>query len=178
MGVALNIKKSDPIKTNRAPKVDSRRREQPEKDPFVKEESPETPASIGNNRSILVADDNPVVLKAFEMKLKASGFNVTTTNRGATVASSAEMAKAELIILDVNFAEHSSVDWNGFSVMQWLARFPELATIPVILISGGNAEQYREKALAAGAIAFLQKPINYQELLSVILNALNKPLSQ
>jgi len=53
--------------------------------------------------------------------------------------------------------------------MQWLRRFPELAGTPVILISGSDAAQYREKALQAGAVAFFQKPVLYKDLLATIL---------
>src|SRR5580700_3361219 len=43
--------------------------------------SPTEPsAPIGQNRKILVADDNSIVLKAFELKLKASGFEVSTAS--------------------------------------------------------------------------------------------------
>lgn len=150
----------------------------PEKPPFVPDAplpdsaKPSPPEPIGQDRSILVVDDNQVVLKAFELKLKASGFTVTTTSCAETVASSAESARAELIILDVNLPSFSGPDWSGFTVMQWLRRFPELRNIPVILISGEGISQYREKALAEGAVAFFQKPVDYHELLAVIVHAL------
>lgn len=168
--VPKNDKKAAP-----AQKLDSKRRATAEKQPFSedKEQAAAMPA-VGRNQSILVADDNPVVLKAFELKLKAQGFNVTTTNAGSMVAGVAANTQAELIILDVNLVESGNVEWSGFTVMQWLARFPELAHIPVILMSGSEAENYREKAVAAGAVAFFQKPINYEELLAVVLNTLEK----
>ena len=126
----------------------------------------------GMPRGILVVDDNLVVLKAFEMKLKAAGFTVSTTPNAASVASIAEMAKVDIIILDVNFPVVGNMDWSGFTVMQWLKRFPELGNIPVIMISGSEQAQHREKALAAGAIAYFQKPVQYSELLATILQAL------
>lgn len=133
------------------------------------------PVPIGKNHSILVVDDNPVVLKAFELKLKADGFVVTTSTDSASVASTAEQAKAELIVLDVNFPPGGAMDWTGFTVMQWLNRFPELAKLPIILISGSDSAEYKEKALAAGAVAFFQKPVVYQEILDVILKTLGEP---
>jgi CheY-like chemotaxis protein len=132
------------------------------------------PESVGKNRRILIVDDNPVVLKAFELKLKSDGFAVTTTVNGAAVASSAEQAQAELIVLDVNFPPGGAMEWNGFTVIQWLNRFPELARVPVILISGSEAAEYKEKALAAGAVAFFQKPVVYKEILEVILKTLGE----
>jgi CheY-like chemotaxis protein len=123
-------------------------------------------------RGILVVDDNPVVLKAFEMKLKAEGFAVTTTPNAASVAGMAATAKVDVIILDISFPAEGQMEWSGFTIMQWLKRFPELGDIPVIMITGSDSVQYREEALAAGAVAFFQKPVRYSDLLAVILQAL------
>jgi CheY-like chemotaxis protein len=130
---------------------------------------------IGRNRRILVVDDNPVVLKAFELKLKSDGFIVSTITNSELVASTAEQAQAELIVLDVNFPPGGAMEWNGFTVMQWLQRFPELGRIPVILISGSEAAEYKNKALAAGAVAFFQKPVVYKDILEVMLKTLGEP---
>jgi CheY-like chemotaxis protein len=161
------------------PKQDIRLLEAKEKLPFLTKEADgaaaanEPPATIGKDRRILVVDDNPVVLKAFKLKLQAAGFIVSTTADGATVASEAEQANADLIILDINFSGGGgSVHWNGFTVMQWLRRFPHLAKIPVIVITGGDAAKSREKAMAAGAVAFFEKPVDFKELLGAMLPAL------
>ena len=147
-----------------------------EKEAFSTEGLAETtpPTPLAKNRRILIVDDNPVVLKAFELKLKSDGFVVTTTSNSAAVASTAEQMLAELIILDVNFPPGGAMEWNGFTVMQWLNRFPELARLPVILISGSEAAEYKTKALAAGAVAFFQKPVVYKEILEVILKTLGE----
>ena len=150
-----------------------------EKEPFAPEGADSAahgapPPSVGGNRSILVVDDHPVVLKAFELKLKANGFAVTTSSNPATVATVAQQSKAELIILDIHFHGGSGVEWTGFTVMQWLRRFPDLAKIPVILITGGEAAKYKDKALAEGAAAFFEKPVNYQDLLATMLTLLSR----
>jgi two-component system cell cycle response regulator DivK len=142
--------------------------------------APETepPAPIGRDRRILVVDDNEVVLKAFEMKLRASGFKVFTTPKPGDVASCADECKAELILLDINFSPpgYTAMEWNGFGVIQWLRRFPELASIPVILMSGADSAKCEEKALASGAVAFFSKPVDYPKLLATILQYLgDKP---
>jgi two-component system KDP operon response regulator KdpE len=150
-----------------------------EKEAFSTEAAPQAPpAPIGNNRRVLVVDDNAVVLKAFELKLKADGFAVTTTTNSSAVASTAEQTQTELIVLDVNFPTGGAMEWNGFTVMQWLRRFPEMQRIPVILISGSDSAEYGKRALAAGAIAFFQKPVIYTEILEAMLKALGeKPAS-
>src|SRR5579859_6521517 len=105
-----------------------------EKDPFLEERSAQNnpPAPIGKDRRILIVDDNPVVLKAFELKLKSDGFCVATTTNSAAVASTVEQTKSELVVLDINFPAGGAMEWSGFTVIQWLRRFPELAQLPVI----------------------------------------------
>lgn len=152
-----------------------------EREPLLRDAAPAAPpgnppALIGRNRKILVVDDNPVVLKAFEIKLKSSGFAVVTTENGAAVARTAELEKPELIILDINFPSGSAMEWSGFTILQWLRRFPELAKIPVIFITGSETQQYQEKARAAGAVALFQKPVDYKVLLPAILQAIGDPL--
>ena len=171
MAISLQLvtKNEKPVKGHRRPAAK-------EKEAFSQEQSAasEPPKLVGNNRRILVVDDNPVVLKAFELKLKADGFLVTTSSNSASVASCAEQAKAELIVLDVNFPAGGAMEWNGFTVMQWLRRFPELRQIPVILISGSESAEYKERALAAGAVAFFQKPVVYKDILGVMLQTLGE----
>jgi CheY-like chemotaxis protein len=139
-------------------------------------DAPNAPApAIGQNRKILVVDDNPVVLKAFELKLKASGFEVLTATEGAAAVSLARQTNPDLIVLDVNFPPDvgsSGLQWDGFNIVQWLRRFQDASDIPVIIVSAGDPAKYKEKSLAAGAVAFFQKPIKYEEFMTTISQAL------
>lgn len=152
-----------------------------EKLPFVIDEKNEAagiepaPSLVGRNRKILVVDDNPVVLKAFELKLKASGFAVTTATDGAGAVSQVGKNRPEVIILDINFppgSGASGLQWNGLTIMQWMRRFQEAANIPVIIITGAEPAEYKAKFLAAGAIGFFQKPVDYAEFLPTLLQTL------
>ena len=142
--------------------------------PDAPEGTPVPPIDAARKHRILVVDDNPVVLKAFELKLKASGYEVATTPNAANVASAAEDSRAELIILDINFPPSGAMEWSGFTVLQWLRRFPELAKVPVILITGSEGSAFRDQCLAVGAIAFFQKPIDYKGLLAVLVQTFEK----
>jgi CheY-like chemotaxis protein len=135
----------------------------------------DTHTPIGQNRKILVVDDNPVVLKAFELKLKTLGFQVITATEGSEAVSSARHERPDLIVLDINFPPDvgsSGLQWDGFNIMQWMQRFQEVSKIPVIIITGSEPEKYRDRALAAGASAFFQKPIQNQEFLMTIRRVL------
>jgi CheY-like chemotaxis protein len=123
--------------------------------------------ALGQGRKILVVDDNPTVLKAFELKLKSFGFTVLTASEGAPAVSVARQERPDVIVLDINFPPdvgNSGLQWDGFNIMQWMKRFQEASSIPVIIITSGDPK-LKDKALAAGAVAFFQKPINNEEFL-------------
>ncbi|HWY78462.1 MAG TPA: response regulator [Verrucomicrobiae bacterium] len=135
------------------------------REPFAPEATPipDLP-SLGRNRKVLVVDDNVVVLKAFEAKFKASGFEVILARDTMSAVTEARKRKPDLIVLDINFPPDNSLislQWNGLNVLQWLKRFEELSPIPVVVVSGDDAEKSEKKALAAGGSAYFQKPLNF-----------------
>jgi two-component system, OmpR family, KDP operon response regulator KdpE len=127
--------------------------------------------SIGKGRKILVIDDNSVVLKAFELKLKASGFQVLTASEGSEAVSVARKSKPDVIVLDINFPPDvgsSGLQWDGFNIMQWMRRFEEVGQIPVIIVSSNEASKSKQKALDAGAADYFQKPVDYEQFMIAV----------
>jgi CheY-like chemotaxis protein len=149
----------------------------PEETIFASHESPKADVNIGQGRKILVVDDNMVVLKAFEIKLKACGFEVVMATEGAAAVSAARANRPDLIVLDINFPPDvgsSGMQWDGFNIMQWLRRFQEVANIPVIIMTSGDPAKFQQKAINHGAVAFFEKPINYDEFLLAVHRAVTK----
>ena len=58
--------------------------------------------------------------------------------------------------------------WDGFLIMAWLQRMEEAKHIPVMIITSGEPEKFKARALKAGAVGFFQKPVNNDELLAAI----------
>lgn len=131
---------------------------------------------IMNRKKILVVDDSLVILKTTSMKLAANGFDVCTAEDGAGAVSAVRRDKPDLILLDLSFppdvAHGGGVPWDGFLIMEWLRRLDEAKHIPIIVITGGDPVKYKGRALAAGAVSFFHKPINNDELLTVIRKTL------
>jgi CheY-like chemotaxis protein len=125
-----------------------------------------------NRKKILVVDDSLVVLKTVSMKLIANGYDVVTAEDGAGAVSAVRKAKPDLILLDLTFppdvAHGGGVAWDGFLIMNWRQRLEEAKHIPIIVITGGDPEKYKDRALAAGAVNFFHKPINNDDLLTII----------
>jgi CheY-like chemotaxis protein len=128
---------------------------------------------------ILVADDNVVVLKALSIKLKSAGYEVRTAMDGSTAVSCVRRDRPDLIILDINFppdvAHGGGISWDGFLILDWLRRIDEVRDTPIIFITSGEPGKFREKAMKAGAVAFFQKPIDQEEMLSVIRHTVGEP---
>ena len=125
-----------------------------------------------SQKKILVVDDNPVIVRTLGMKLKSKGYEVLTALDGATASSTVRTNKPDLILLDISFppdaANVGGVAWDGFLILDWIRRIDGAQNIPIIIITGGDPKQYKDRSMAAGATAFFHKPINNDELLDVI----------
>ena len=100
-----------------------------------------------------------------------------TATEGSAAVSTARNERPDLVVLDINFPPDvgsSGLQWDGFNIMQWMHRFQEAADIPVIIITGGDPAKFKERALAAGAAAFFQKPINNEEFLLAVRRILGQ----
>lgn len=131
-----------------------------------------------SQKKILIVDDNLVIVKALTLKLQSSGYEVITAEDGAGAVGKARQQRPDLIVLDINFppdvAHGGGVPWDAFLIMDWLRRMEEIKDTPFIIITGGDAQKFRQRALSCGAVAFFPKPVNNEELLSAIRNALGE----
>jgi len=133
-------------------------------------------------KKILVVDDDPVILKALSWDLERGGYEVITAVDGPEAFAVVRQQKPDLILLDFFFppdAFQSGNTWDGFLIIQWLQRMgdPRNRHIPVIVISGAEPQEFGPRCLAAGAVAYLQKPLRVPELLAAIQQATGAPLN-
>jgi len=128
---------------------------------------------------ILIADDNVVVLTTVSIKLKSVGYEVRTALDGTTAISCVRRERPDLIILDINFPQEpgrsGGIEWDGFLILDWLRRIDEVRDTPIIFITSGESAKFRDRAMAAGAVAFFQKPIDQTEMLNVIRHTVGEP---
>ena len=120
-------------------------------------------------KKILVVDDNEIVIKSITLKLQGAGYQLITAMDGSEAVAMARKEKPDLILLDISFpADVGSVPWDGFRIMEWFHRLDAAKKIPIIIITGSEDPKFRDRATAAGAVAFFQKPIEHDYLLKVI----------
>src|SRR5579863_48275 len=118
---------------------------------------------------ILVVDDDPDLVRAMRLRLRASNFEVATATDGYSAIASAQKERPNLIILDLGLPVG-----DGFVVLDRLQNSDSLAGIPVIVLSARDPQTNEERALKAGATAFFQKPADNDELMNVIRASLGE----
>lgn len=129
----------------------------------------------GSPKKILVVDDDAIILKTTSLKLKSRGYAVATAMDGPAAISAVRREKPDLIVLDISLPPNvGAVAWDGLLIISWLRRLEEARQIPIIVITGGDPMEYKNRSLAAGAMAFFHKPIDHTDLLSVIERAVSR----
>ena len=110
---------------------------------------------------VLVIDDDPNVRDLIARLLAKDGFNVITATNGADGLRVAMDVRPDVITLDVMMG-----GMDGWMVLSELKATPELATIPVIMLTMVDD---KNKGFALGAADYLTKPIDRKRL-STLLN--------
>jgi two-component system KDP operon response regulator KdpE len=122
---------------------------------------------------ILVVDDDPDLVRALRLRLRANNYEVTTATDGYTAVANAQKERPALIILDLGLPVG-----DGFVVLDRLQAIDSLSSIPIIVLSARDPQANEERALKAGAAAFFQKPADNDELMNVIRVSLSPSQQQ
>jgi DNA-binding response OmpR family regulator len=109
------------------------------------------------------------VRRGLHIRLKANHYDAFFAVDGLSSISEAKKHQPDLIILDLGLPAG-----DGFVVLERLRADDSLNLIPVIVVSGRDRLADKERALKAGAKAFLEKPLENEELLAVIRHALGE----
>ena len=120
-------------------------------------------------RKILIVDDDQDLLRGLGVRLNANNYKVSFASDAISAVSMARKEEPDLIILDIGLP-----GGDGFTVMQRLSSMANLASIPIIILTGRDSFANEERATAAGAKAFLQKPVDNNLLLASIQEALKQ----
>jgi diguanylate cyclase (GGDEF)-like protein/PAS domain S-box-containing protein len=116
---------------------------------------------------ILVVDDEPRLVRALASLLRSSGYDVTEAHGGKHACELIDTLRFDLALLDLRMPE---VD--GFAVMAHLAnQQPECGNI---VISGESSFTAVSRALRRGALDYVRKPFDPEELLSTIAGVAGK----
>jgi two-component system KDP operon response regulator KdpE len=120
------------------------------------------PASTRGNK-ILVIEDDQFLCMGLKSRLKANHYDPCFAHDAESALSAALTETPDLIILDIGLPRR-----DGYFVMQSLNALPELAEIPVIVLTARNGFTDERRCLDAGAKRFFEKPVSNRRLLTAI----------
>ena len=139
--------------------------------PAAPADTEETQATVPGKR-VLIVDDDPVFLEATAMKLRTAGFRVRTAREGSEAIAALGEEPADAILMDIAFdpdVGHGGMgSWDGFQIMSWLRGNPAASGARFIMVSNSDSASERQRARQLGAVAYFQKPLDYDRLLAVV----------
>jgi len=109
----------------------------------------------------MVVDDSASMLAFLVDTLTAEGFEVRPATGGEAAWEAIQDAPPELILLDIRMP-----GLDGFEVLRRVKAHPTVHDLPVLLLSGSTGPDERIKGLAQGAVDFISKPFQREELLA------------
>ena len=127
----------------------------------MSEEPPE--AEKPWQHTVLVADDDKLILRMIATTLEASRYRVLTATTGEEALALIRSERPDLVLLDVLMPR-----LDGMTVCRAIRADAELCELPVIFVSALDDEGLAERAQEAGASDFLSKPVLAQELLRLV----------
>jgi len=114
-------------------------------------------------RRILVADDDPVIVRLLQVNFKLEGYDVETASHGEEAIQKARDAHPELILLDVMMP-----GLDGWEVCRRLKEDDGTAGIPVIFLSARAQDEDRKRGLELGVVEYVTKPFDPGDLVGLV----------
>lgn len=123
---------------------------------------------MAKNEKILIIDDEIVLLEAIAKKLTLEGFEIVKATDGQEGLAKIRQEKPDLILLDILMPK-----MDGMEVLEEVNKDPELAKIPIIIISNSGQPVEIEKAMSLGVKDYLIKAeFDPEEVLVKVRNVL------
>lgn len=107
---------------------------------------------------ILVAEDEPIMLKTIELRLKKDGHEVIATDNGRTAMEQIDLHHPDLIITDIMMPYVSGLELVG------KVKAPGQPNVPIIVLSAMGQEKVVLEAFNLGADDYITKPFSPNEL--------------
>jgi len=118
---------------------------------------------------VLLVEDNEVNRYLVRFLLEHGGFTVITANNGMEAIEQARAHKPDLILMDIQMPV-----MDGYEATQLLKADAALRSVPVVALTAYAMPHERERALAAGCIGQIEKPINTQTFIEQLRQFLGR----
>jgi FixJ family two-component response regulator len=115
---------------------------------------------------IAIVDDEESIRRALERLLRSAAMDVETFSSGDAFLAAVATSPVDCVVLDIHMSGVS-----GFDVQAQMVQSG--SSVPIIVMTGHDMPDSRVRALAAGAVAYLLKPVDERVLLDTITAAIS-----
>lgn len=120
-----------------------------------------------DQKTVMIIEDEPEAAEMFAEMMRVNGFRVIKMLGSSPAISMIAKEKPDVIILDIMMP-----DISGLEVLRYMRREPELASIPVIVVSAKSMPGDIRVGLDAGAFKYLTKPVGFLDLKQAVDQAM------
>jgi len=103
-------------------------------------------------KSILIVEDDALLVDIYSTKLQLSGFEVRVVDNGDKVFAEVKEKKPDLVLLDIVLPH-----MDGWDILQRLNTMDEMKDVPIVMLSNLGQKEEVEKGLRLGAAKYLIK---------------------
>jgi len=118
-------------------------------------------------KTVLIIEDEEDAAELFAEMMRVSGFRVVKTSKSTPALSMMTADKPDVVLLDIMMPEISGLD-----ILRQMRRDPNLANIPVIVITAKSMPSDIKNGMEAGASTYLTKPVGFIDLKEAVERAL------
>jgi DNA-binding NarL/FixJ family response regulator len=120
-------------------------------------------------KRLLVVDDEPNLLRAVAVCLRAEGYDVVTARSGQEALVRVAESVPDLVVSDIRMP-----GMDGFQLARQLRSSPRTDLVPVVFLTAKDETADRVAGFRSGVDAYLVKPFEPDELVAVISNILRR----
>jgi CheY-like chemotaxis protein len=118
---------------------------------------------VADQKTILVCDDDPVILRLLQVNLELEGYGVVLASHGQEAFEKAAEDPPDLIILDIMMPR-----MDGYQTVDKLRELGSTKDIPVVFLSAKAQQADIERGKKYGVAEYLTKPFDPAELLEAV----------
>ena len=117
----------------------------------------------GGSKRVLVADDDPVILRLIQVNLELEGYDVILAHNGEEAVERAMSDVPDLVILDIMMPR-----LDGYQACERLKSEDSTSAIPIVFLSAKAQQADIDRGKEYGVEDYLTKPFDPTELLDVV----------
>lgn len=114
-------------------------------------------------RTVLIIEDEKLIIVSTQMVLEAAGFRVESATNGEDGIAKARSQTPDLVLLDIMMP---GID--GWETLTRLKRDPATANIPVVIFTAREHSRGHQKSAEMGAVDYFRKPFEPDELIELV----------